>query len=632
MPTLKNSFLLIGPWPARLSEIGAMIQTDLSQTIKKWEPSPVDVLGISVTSLIEKKFQSFYKELVDKNPFLQIIATAPADFSAKDLLEFHQKYRFFCVLNSFNENDLENTLYLALEKAQNLKQQQNLEMLIQQQNEDLSRLYRELEGRVDKRTKFLTEARRKLFVTNSRIESFRKTLLSIHEAKSVPEIEKFLNDSLNSSLKTSWIRILFSPQDRFFQQQVGAQLQFHQLQIPLFSQNLRIGSVFFMRAPDQKFTKEETDFLTRVSEAVALSLDRISKTQDLEIIKDQWESTFNAMAEPVALVDENYEIIQANQSLYALSPTVNTSVSPGREIRPMVNPATTEAKRKCYEVLFGRKSICENCQKGQNFRLIDKAQSKTFEVTSQTLRLEGENKTISVNLYKDVSNNLKMERLILETARLAELGTISSSIAHELNNPLGGILTFAQLIKMDMDQRHALYPDIVEIEKGAQRCRDIIQNMLVFTRNPEVDTVQELDLSEVLHRAYKIMELQTKSLGIEIQMIQAVPSPRVIGHRNLLAQAFKSLMQIALEALRSDIDHQKNNKRIVIQIFNSNHKSEITFMPFVKELKMMNSSQNYSWSMASQILKEQNAELEISTSSSRVSVAKISFSRPVLGS
>ena len=613
MQALKNSFLLIGSWPASLRDIGATIHSDLSHTLKNWSLTATDVLGISITSLHEKKFQNFYESLLQKNPFLQIVIVAPADYSVKDLISLHRKYKFFSVINLFNENQIENYLYLALEKVQSLKQQENFEKLIQEQNESLSQLYKDLEERVEKRTRFLTEARRKLFVTNSRIESFRKTLLSIHEAKSVPEIEKYLNDSLNNSLKTSWIRILFAPQDQLFHQQVGTQLQFHQLQIPLFSHNVRIGSVFFMRPPEQKFTRDETDFLTRVSEAIALSLDRISKINELEEIKDQWESTFNAMAEPVALIDENYEIVQANKSFYQ-----------GKN-------SQEKRKSKCYEILFDSKSICEGCQIGQNFRLGEKKSAKTFDVTSQSLRLEGENKTIRVNLYKDVSENLKMERLILETARMAELGTISSSIAHELNNPLGGILTFAQLIKMDLDSRDPLYSDIVEIEKGAQRCRDIIQNMLVFTRNPEVDNIQELDLSEVLHRAYKIMELQTKSLGIDIQLIQAVPPPKIVGHRNLLAQAFKSIMQISLETLKN-IDSQKQNKKIVVQIFNNGSHAEITFLPFLDSTKIMNSSQNYSWSMATQILKEQNAELEISSLSSRVSAAKISFTRPVLRS
>ncbi len=613
MQALKNSFLLIGSWPGSLRDIGATIHSDLSHTMKNWAPTATDVLGISITSLHEKKFQGFYESLLHENPFLQIVIVAPADYSVKDLISLHRKYKFFSVINLFHENQIENYLYLALEKSQSLKQQENFEKLIQEQNENLSQLYKDLEDRVEKRTRFLTEARRKLFVTNSRIESFRKTLLSIHEAKSVPEIEKYLNDSLNTSLKTSWIRILFAPQDQVFHQQVGTQLQFHQLQIPLFSQNVRIGSVFFMRPPEQKFTRDETDFLTRVSEAIALSLDRISKINELEEIKDQWESTFNAMSEPVALIDENYEIVQANKSFYQ---NKNSS---------------EKGKTKCYEILFDSQSICEGCQIGQNFRLGEKKSTKTYDVTSQSLRLEGENKTIRVNLYKDVSENLKMERLILETARMAELGTISSSIAHELNNPLGGILTFAQLIKMDLDSRDALYSDIVEIEKGAQRCRDIIQNMLVFTRNPEVDNIQELDLSEVLHRAYKIMELQTKSLGIDIQLIQAVPPPKIVGHRNLLAQAFKSIMQISLETLKN-IDSQKQNKKIVVQIFNNDGLPEITFLPFVDSTKIMNSSQNYSWSMATQILKEQNAELEISSLSSRVSAAKISFTRPVLRS
>ena len=485
----------------------------------------------------------------------------------------------------------------------------NLEKLIQDQNQTQEQLFKDLEDRIEKRTRFLTESRRKLFLTNSRIEAFRKTLLSIHEANSLADMENFLNQSLNSSLRTSWIRVLFSPQDQHFQQQVSQKLEFSQLQIPLFSQNQRIGSVFFLRPVDMKFNKEETDYLTRISEAVALALDRIHKHREQESIKEQWESTFNAYSEPVALIDENFDLVQANQAFFKNTPGKTSS--------------------KCYKVLFGRTSPCEGCQMGQNFRLSTK-NKPTYEVSSQFIHLEGENKTVAVNLYKDISENLKMEKQILERARLAELGTISSSIAHELNNPLGGILTYTQLLKMELDSRDPFYEDIVEIEKGALRCKDIIQNMLVFTRNPEIDPIEELDLADVLQRAFKIMELQTKSLGIEIKLVQALPSAKLVGHRNLLAQAFKNLMQISLDAIQTQGDSQ--GRKLSIQIINEKDHVEILFSPFIDEIKNLNSNQNYSWTLASQILKDQQGELEISTSTSRVFQAKISFPRPVLQS
>lgn len=604
MSTLKTPFLLIGPWPQRLQDIGASFFEDLTQATKA--EVQFEVIGLSITSLLEKKFTTQLEKWKNQNPFLQIILVCSDDYPANLLLQLHLKYRFFSVLNSFDGHHLENNLYLALEKAQELRQEQNLEILISEQNEHLSSLYKDLEERVEKRTRYLTEARQKLFVTNSRIETFRKTVQSIYEARSVAEIEKQLNDSLNVDLKTSWIRILFSPQDEIFQQQVGKKLQFHQLQVPLFSHDRRIGSLFFMRSPQQTFLREETDFLNRLSETVSLALDRLRKIEELGVLKEQWESTFDAILDPVALIDENYEIIQANKSFQSSN-------------------ASPMAKR-CYEILFRRTEPCQGCERGQNFQL--KNPDSTFQVISQQIKFDDDKKNAYIHFYKDISENLKMEKQILDSARRAELGTISSSIAHELNNPLGGILTYTQLIKMDLDSRDPIFPDIIEIEKGALRCRDIIQNMLIFTRNPEIDEIQDIDLAEVLQRAFKIMELQTKSLGIEIQLIQPVPVKKFRGHRNLLAQAFKNLLQISLDNMKGD----RTQNKILIQMVNTPTGTDLYLSPFCETEKNMNSSQTYSWSLATQIFQEQNAQLEIKATSSRGPQAKISFSRPVLTS
>ena len=170
--------------------------------------------------------------------------------------------------------------------------------------------------------------------------------------------------------------------------------------------------------------------------------------QITEALKEQWEATFNSMSDPVVLIDDNYDIIQSNKALE------DRLREQGKE----------QTSRKCYKVLFNRDEPCPGCQRGRNFRTQSQGASRTFEVYSQSLVLDSDQPSVFVNLYHDITNQLKMERQILESAKMAELGTIGSSIAHELNNPLGGILSFTQLIKMDMRPDHPLYPDIVEME------------------------------------------------------------------------------------------------------------------------------------------------------------------------
>ncbi|WP_413568837.1 histidine kinase dimerization/phospho-acceptor domain-containing protein [Bdellovibrio sp. HCB117] len=612
MRTLKASFLLIGPWDARLQELGAHIATDLQQAWHWIQDSTYDVVAVSITLVLGKKFPEFYQAIKESSPATQFIAVVPEDFSAHQLSFLHEEFSFFRVMSSYQDADLETHLFSALEEANQRKQDENLALLIREQTAQLKRLQIELEERVQKRTKFLTEARRKLFLTNSRIEGFKRALMAVHQASSVGEIEQLLNESMAATVHTSWIRLFYHPQDELFSRQVQAQLNFTQLQVPLFRHHEKVGSIFFLRGPDHPFTKEESDFLTRVAEAVALALDRIQKLKESESLKEQWEATFNSMSDPVVLIDTNYDIIQSNKALD------DRLREQGRE----------HTSRKCYQVLYNREEPCPGCQRGTNFRVQSQSSSpRTFEVFSQSLPLDSEKPPVFVNLYHDVTQQLKMEKQILESAKMAELGTIGSSIAHELNNPLGGILSFTQLIKMDMSPDNPLYPDIVEMEAGVQRCKEIVQNLLGFTRNPNADQIGDISLKEACLRALKIVELQTKSQGIEVKLHFPGEDILVRGHLNLLAQALKNVLQSAIDHVT---DRSRNEKgfRPILDIEISSG-TELTYI-LVKDNGTPEKNPSLpiglGLSVASQILRDFEGTLEFSLSQYQENIARIAFS------
>ncbi|CAE78226.1 Two-component sensor histidine kinase [Bdellovibrio bacteriovorus HD100] len=606
---MKAGFLLIGPWDARLQELGAHIATDLNQAWHWIQDSTYDVVALSVTLILGKKFPEFYEEVKRAHPATQFIAVVPADFSANQLALLHEEFTFLRVMESFQDPDLETHLFSALEEANQRKQDENLALLIREQTAQLKRLQIELEERVQKRTKFLTEARRKLFLTNSRIEGFKRALMAVHEASSVVEIEQLLNDSLAATVQTSWIRLFFHPQDELFAKQVQTQLSFTQFQVPLFRQHEKVGSIFFLRAPDHPFSKDESDFLTRVAEAVALALDRIQKLKESESMKEQWEATFNSMSDPVVLIDTNYDIIQSNKAL-------NERLSENKE----------ETSRKCFKVLYNREEPCPGCQRGSNFRVQSRSSARTFEVYSQSLVLDSEKPPVFVNLYHDVTQQLKMERQILESAKMAELGTIGSSIAHELNNPLGGILSFTQLIKMDMDPKHPLYPDVVEMEAGVQRCKEIVQNLLGFTRDPNADREGAVSLKEVCLRSLKIVELQTKSQGIEVKLHFPADDIVIRGHLNMLAQALKNILQISIDRVTDRIRHNKNFKALMdIEILMTEAGPEILIHDNGSPEKSTSMPLGLGLSVASQILRDHDAKLEILPDKTAGNGVKISF-------
>lgn len=612
---MKSSFLLIGPWDKRLEDLGSQILPDLSQALLWSKEAVCDVVALSATVILEKRFGHFYHQVLDRNPAAQWIAVVPDIVGPEQLADIHELYPLFRVISSFQEIDIEAHFFSALEEVNRQKQDKNLEKLIREQKDKLIRLQVDLEQRVEKRTKFLTEARRKLYLTNVRIEGLKHALMAVHQAGSLVEIEKLLNESLASTVQTSWIRIFFAPQDNLFSEQVETKLSFTQQRVPLFRQHERIGSIFFMRPPDRPFVRDEVDFLNRVAEAVSLALGRIQKLEESEELKKQWEATFNAVSDPVAIIEENFDLIQANSAITNLQ-------------------EESVIGRKCFEVLYQRDSPCEDCHRGKNFRLVDKGSrgSKSLDVYSQSLVLDLLKPAVYVNIYHDITQRLSLEKQLLETAKLAELGTIGSSIAHELNNPLGGILSFVQLIKMDLPKEHALYPDILEMEAGALRCKEIIQNLLGFTRNPNVDEIADLDLRDVVKRAYKIVELQIKSQAIDVILDLPDHNFPTRGHLNLLSQAIKNILQSGFDAIL--IRRRKGNEAF-------NGKLEVRLQQTADRylISVKNNGENYEKEsaglgipVASQIVEDHGGTLEISSSTKHENLAKISFPRPVLRS
>lgn len=619
MQPLKAGFLFIGNWDRKLEDWGIQIASDLN-TAKSWiEKTDYDVVVLTITNILEKKFADIYKFIKDRHPATQFIASVPNDFSSDLLASLHEQYHFFRILQDTQDPEMEKYLYAAIEEANQRKQDENLVVLIREQTNALKKLQYELEQRVEKRTRYLTEARRKLFVTNRRIEGLKKALIAVHQASSVSEMESTLVNALAPTVQASWIRIFFSPQDDLFEKQLKKELNFSSLKTELYKNHIKTGSIFFMRAPDSSFSKEESDFLNRVAETVSLALGRIQKLSEIENIKEQWETTFNAMSEPVVMIDPNYDILQHNNL--------------------KLKDSNTKSKgKKCYQVLFGLDKPCNDCHRGQNFRLTtSKPETQHFEVFSQSILLDPQQPPVFVNQYHDVTDQTKMEQQIVESARLAELGTIGSSIAHELNNPLAGIISFTQLIKMDLPKDHPLYPDILEMEAGALRCKEIIQNLLGFTRDPGSDTEKTFEMRDVIQRALKIIELKTKSAGITVSGNYQKSETLITGHYNLLAQALKNILQAHIDLLlEKKRENPSISPHVVIDLDEDIQKIRITIRNLNDHLSADNKNFNtlvgLALPVATQILRDHNAKLDFELGNSGLYLAKISFPRPVLGS
>lgn len=165
------------------------------------------------------------------------------------------------------------------------------------------------------------------------------------------------------------------------------------------------------------------------------------------------------------------------------------------------------------------------------------------------------------------------------------------------------------------------------MEAGVQRCKEIVQNLLGFTRDPNADREGAVSLKEVCLRSLKIVELQTKSQGIEVKLHFPADDIVIRGHLNMLAQALKNILQISIDRVTDRIRHNKNFKALMdIEILMTEAGPEILIHDNGSPEKSTSMPLGLGLSVASQILRDHEAKLEILPDRTTGNSVRISFS------
>jgi signal transduction histidine kinase len=145
-------------------------------------------------------------------------------------------------------------------------------------------------------------------------------------------------------------------------------------------------------------------------------------------------------------------------------------------------------------------------------------------------------------------NRLKLEEQLRHADRLATIGQLAAGIAHELNNPLGDILGFAQLASNHQDLPEQTYQDLYRIVKSTLYAREVIKKILLFSRQsvPHEGTV---NLNSLIREWLDFFAFRCKKNGIEmvVQMDQNLPD--IAGDASQINQVIINLVVNAVHAM-----------------------------------------------------------------------------------
>ncbi|UCE06901.1 MAG: cache domain-containing protein [bacterium] len=179
--------------------------------------------------------------------------------------------------------------------------------------------------------------------------------------------------------------------------------------------------------------------------------------------------------------------------------------------------------------------------------------------------LEEWGKTLEQKVKERTEELRVMQDRVIQTDRLASLGKIAAGIAHEVNNPLGGILALSSLVLENIDQQDPNRQNLEEILKQSIRCRDIVKGLLQFSRQTEAK-MNLVQINDVLNNTLALLDKQAFFHNIEVIKKFNQDLPLIMVDNTQFQQVFMNIILNAVQAmnetgtltLATDINEQNN--------------------------------------------------------------------------
>jgi nitrogen-specific signal transduction histidine kinase/HAMP domain-containing protein len=154
----------------------------------------------------------------------------------------------------------------------------------------------------------------------------------------------------------------------------------------------------------------------------------------------------------------------------------------------------------------------------------------------------------TVYVAHDVRPMHKLQERLLQTEKMAAVGQLAAGVSHEINNPLGVILGFAQGLCRRLEPGHALEVPLRSIEREAMRCKDLVQDLLTFSRASHVER-EPMDINAAVEGALSLIQAQARMDRAEVRQVLAPGLPKVYGSKNQIQQVVINLAKNALDAM-----------------------------------------------------------------------------------
>ena len=296
-----------------------------------------------------------------------------------------------------------------------------------------------------------------------------------------------------------------------------------------------------------------TEELTQINKELASQLIKQQKADNIiRAQRDKFQCMLTAIKQGMHIVNSEYEIEFQN--------------------KVMIDACGEIVANKCYQVYLGIGSPCTGClmekaiqtntvQRAGEIIIKDRFYSRSYAPFTDT-----DSKKKCLILFNDITEEKAYQAKKIHTSQLASIGELSAGVAHEINNPINGIINYAQILLDDTEDEEENSFLLGRIIKEGKRIAKIVSNLLAFSRQEGDDSegFRETYLQEALDNALTLVRHQLEKDGIDIQINLQSNDLQVWVHPQQLEQVIINVLSNARYALNEKYPGYEKGKRLEI--------------------------------------------------------------------
>jgi PAS domain S-box-containing protein len=280
----------------------------------------------------------------------------------------------------------------------------------------------------------------------------------------------------------------------------------------------------------------------RITGAIATFMD-ISERRQAEHERSLLMTAMEQSLESIIITNADGTIVYVNSSFERLTGYARTEVM-GKNPRLLHSGHQNAA---FYQLMWGRLSkgnvwegvIQNKCKNGKIMEM-EETISPILDKTGHVINY--------VAVQRDITEKTHLQEVVRQSEKMSAVGTLAAGVAHEINNPLGIILGFAQGISGRIKTDDPISPPVHSIEREAIRCKNLVQDLLTFSRASRSE-LEALDLNQTVEGALSLVQAHARIIRCEVKKDFAASLPHILGNKTQVQQIVINLAKNSLDAM-----------------------------------------------------------------------------------